>query len=92
MSATKVIRCAGSETPQNHRIKKASINTTEWVDWEYASTAAEAVKSLKLKVKSLQVIAVELDKRSVQYDKIEYKFPVAMFVGHESDGGSEESL
>lgn len=92
VAAEKVILCAGSETPPNHRIKKASINTTEWVAWEYYETAAEAIQSLKLKVKNLQVIAVELDPRSKPYDEVEYSFPVAIVVGHETDGVSEEVM
>ncbi len=92
VAATKVILCAGSETPPNHRIKKASINTTEWVDWEYSETAVSAVKSLKLKVKNLQVISVELDPRAVPYTEVEYKFPVAIVVGHETTGVSEEVM
>lgn len=92
IAATKVILCAGSETPPNHRIKKASINTTEWVDWEYYDTAEAAIKDLKSKVKDLQVISVELDKRAVLYTSVEYKFPVAIVVGHETDGVSEEVL
>lgn len=92
VAAEKVILCAGSETPPNHRIKKASINTTEWVDWQYYSTAKEAIKDLRFKIKDLQVISVELDKRAVPYDSVEYKFPVAIVVGHETDGVSEEVL
>lgn len=92
IAAEKVILCAGSETPPNHRIKKASINTTEWVQWEYYSTASEAIKNLKLKIKNLQVIAVELDPRAKPYDQIAYSFPVAIVVGHETDGVSEEVM
>ncbi|HSW47799.1 MAG TPA: TrmH family RNA methyltransferase [Candidatus Saccharimonadales bacterium] len=92
VAATKVILCEGSETPPNHRIKKASINTTEWVEWSYALTAVDAIQDLRSKNKELQVISVELDKRSVPYDKIEYKLPVAIVVGHETDGVSEEVL
>ncbi len=92
IAATKVILCEGSETPPNHRIQKASINTTEWVNWSYSPTAKEAIKDLRLKIKDLQVISVELDKRAVPYDKVEYKFPVAIVVGHETDGVSEEVL
>jgi 23S rRNA (guanosine2251-2'-O)-methyltransferase len=92
VAAEKVILCEGSETPPNHRIKKASINTTEWVDWQYYSTAKEAIKDLRFKIKDLQVISVELDKRAVPYDSVEYKFPVAIVVGHETDGVSEEVL
>lgn len=92
VAATKVILCEGSETPPNHRIKKASINTTEWVDWEYSSTAVEAISNLKLQISNLQVISVELDSRAVPYTKVEYKFPVAIVVGHETDGVSEEVM
>jgi 23S rRNA (guanosine2251-2'-O)-methyltransferase len=92
VAATKVILCEGSETPPNHRIKKASINTTEWVDWEYSSTAAEAISNLKLQIPNIQIISVELDKRAVPYDKVEYNFPVAIVVGHETDGVSEEVM
>jgi 23S rRNA (guanosine2251-2'-O)-methyltransferase len=92
VAAEKVILCAGSETPPNHRIKKASINTTEWVAWEYFETAAEAIKDLRFKNQDLRVVAVEQDARSIPYDKAEYSFPVAIVVGHETDGVSKEVL
>ena len=92
VAAEKVYLCAGTETPPNHRIKKASINTTEWVDWEYAPTAVEAIKDLRFKIKDLQVVAIEQNEKSVPYDKIEYQFPVALIVGHETDGVSKEAL
>lgn len=92
VAAEKVILCEGSETPPNHRIKKASINTTEWVKWEYYSTAAEAIKDLRAKVPGLQIVAVEQDERSVPYDKVDYQFPVAIVVGHETTGVSKEVL
>src|SRR5690349_17673927 len=92
VAVEKVILCAGSETPPNHRIKKASINTTEWVDWEYYQTAKEAIEDLRLKIKDLRVVAVEQDARSVPYDKVDYTFPVAIVVGHETEGVSKEVL
>ncbi|MBI2420889.1 MAG: TrmH family RNA methyltransferase, partial [Candidatus Levybacteria bacterium] len=92
LACEKVILCGESETPPHTRIKKASINTTEWVDWQYAPSAMEAVKSLKLKVKNLQVVAIEQSPKSIPYNKFEYKFPIALVVGHESDGVSPEVL
>lgn len=110
VAAEKVILCTGSETPPNHRIKKASINTTEWVEWEYYPTAVEAIKTLReqfstsleqyslsevkpnREVKGIQVIAIEQDKRSISYDKADYSFPVALVVGHETDGVSQGVL
>lgn len=92
VAATKVYLCAGSETPPNHRIKKASINTTEWVAWEYKATALDAVEALRREVPNIQIVAVELDERSIPYNKVDYTFPIAIVVGHETDGVSEEVL
>ncbi len=88
----KVYLCGMTETPPNSRIKKASINTTEWVDWEYAESAVSVVKNLKLKIPGLKVLAVEQDGRSIPYDRADYSFPVALVVGHETDGVSREVL
>jgi len=92
VSAEKVILCGQTETPPNTRIKKASINTTEWVAWSYAKTAAEALQELKSQNSKLKIVAIEQDLRSVPYDKYEYTFPIALVVGHETDGVSKEVL
>ena len=49
VAAKKVILCGQTETPPNTRIKKASINTTEWVAWSYAPIAVGALQELKIK-------------------------------------------
>ncbi|EKD86850.1 MAG: tRNA/rRNA methyltransferase [uncultured bacterium] len=92
VAAEKVIICGQSEIPPHTRIKKASINTTEWVSWEYASSAKEAIDQLRLTIDHLQVVAIELDKRAVPYDKFDYSFPIALVVGHETTGVSKEVL
>src|SRR5947199_10242 len=71
VAVEKVYLCAGSETPPNSRIKKASINTTEWVDWEYASTAVEAINKLRVENGEVRVVSIEQNARSVPYDQIE---------------------
>lgn len=90
VAAEKIYLCGATETPPHTRIKKASINTTEWVPWEYKKTAKEAVETLKIDVPELQVVSVELDPRSVAYDSVDYHFPIAIVVGHETDGISED--
>ncbi len=92
VAAEKVILCRQTETPPNTRIKKASINTTEWVAWEYSETTIEALESLRKTVSDIQIVAVEQDKKSIPYDKCEYKFPIALVVGHETTGVSKEVL
>ena len=92
VAVEKVLLCGGTETPPNHRIKKASINTTEWVNWEYFPTTLEAIKNLRETVSGIQIVSVELAENSVPYDEIDYKFPVALVVGHETDGVSQEVM
>jgi 23S rRNA (guanosine2251-2'-O)-methyltransferase len=88
----RVYLCGMTEIPPNSRIKKASINTTEWVDWEVVASAASAVLDLKARVPDLKVFAVELDDRSIPYYEADYSFPVALVVGHETDGVTSEVL
>ena len=92
LAVKKVYLCGGSQTPPNPRIMKASINTTEWVDWEYASDAVSVIRNLKLKIKNLQTVAVEQASGSIPYTEFEYKLPTALIVGHESFGVSKETL
>ena len=92
VAAEKIIICGESEVPPHTRIKKASINTTEWLKWEYKETAIEAIKDLRKKVKGVQIVSVELDKRAIPFNKAEYKFPVALIVGHESNGVSRDVI
>ena len=92
VAAKKVILCGESEVPPHTRIKKASINTTEWVTWEYAETAVLAIKNLKLEIGNLTVVAIEQSPKSVAYDEFDYQFLLVVVVGHESDGVSNEVL
>lgn len=92
VAAEKVILCGETETPPHTRIKKASINTTEWVNWEYQASTLDAIKKLRIDTPNIQIVAVELDKNSIPFNKAEYKFPIALIVGHESDGVSKEVL
>jgi tRNA G18 (ribose-2'-O)-methylase SpoU len=92
VGAQKIMLCGGSETPPHTRIMKASINTTEWVEWEYFRSAREAIKFLREDVPGIKIYAVELDKKSVPYDSIDYVLPVGVVVGHESAGVSRETM
>lgn len=92
VAAKKIYLCGDSEIPPNHRIKKASINTTEVVEWEYAESALQAIRNLQFTIYNLQIIAIEQNAKSIQYDKFEYKMPICLVVGHESDGVSQEVL
>lgn len=92
VAAKKVYLCGGTDIPPNPRIKKASINTTEWVEWEYSASAREAISKLKTQDSRLQIVAVEQSGKSIRFDKLEYKLPICLVVGNETYGVSREVL
>ncbi len=92
VAAKKIILCGQTLTPPNSRIKKASINTTGWVEWEYTETAFKAVSELKIKNEKLKIIAVEQDPRSRPFSEVQYELPLALVVGNETYGVSKEVL
>jgi len=92
VAAEKVILCGATLTPPNSRIKKASINTTGWVNWEYKESAIVAINDLRSTISNLTVVAVEQDPRSTPFYKADYQFPLAIVVGNETTGISKDVL
>lgn len=92
VAAERVILCGETLTPPNSRIKKASINTTGWVNWEYASSALVAINNLRSTIHDLHVVAVEQDSRSKPFYKVHYDLPLAIVVGNETTGISKDVL
>lgn len=90
IGAEKLYICGESDYPPSTRIHKSAVGTEEWVAWEKRDTALEVVNELK--EKGVQIISVEQDKRSISYSKLVPTLPVAIVVGHESDGVSREVL
>ena len=92
VAAEKIILCGQTLTPPNSRIKKASVNTTGWVYWEYKESTLAAINDLRSTISNLTVVAVEQDERSVPFYKADYQFPLAIVVGNETTGVSKEVL
>ncbi len=92
VAAEKVILCGETLIPPNSRIKKASINTTGWVDWHHEDNALSAITHLKSHIPNLSVVVVEQDKRSAPFYEVRYEFPLAIVVGHETTGVTKDVL
>ena len=84
VSAERIYLCGSSETPPNHKITKASVNTWQWVPWQYEKNINKIIK--KLKAQGTQIVSIEQTPRSVDYRTAHYKFPIALVVGHETNG------
>ena len=91
LAISKLYICGDSETPPNHRIKKASIGTYKVVPWEYKNTALDAINDLRKSISDIQIVAVELDERSTNYATFNYSSPLAIIVGNETHGISQDT-
>jgi tRNA G18 (ribose-2'-O)-methylase SpoU len=90
VAAEKIYLCGRMETPPSHRIHKASVGTENWVPWKHVKNSTWAVK--KLKKEGVYTIAIEQDKRSIDYTQMKPKFPAALVLGHETTGVKKETL
>lgn len=88
----KIFLCGQTETPPNHKIKKASIGTYKIVPWIYKKTAGDAIKQLTSDNLQLTTIAIEQHLKAVNYTDVEYELPLALVVGNETSGISKETL
>lgn len=86
----KIYLCGICATPPRNKIYKTSLGAVEWVDWEYHKKASVAIQ--KLKGKGVQIVCLEQTDDSVDITRAKYKFPVALVVGHELRGISNEVL
>ncbi|MBP6942637.1 MAG: TrmH family RNA methyltransferase [Candidatus Buchananbacteria bacterium] len=88
----KMYLCGQTLTPPNPRITKSSVNTWQWVDWEYASTAVSAITYLRRVMPNIRIIAIEQTPTSIPYTEFQYDEPIALIVGNETFGMSQATL
>lgn len=91
-ASKKIFLCGYTETPPNTRIKKSAINTTALTDWKHFDNTTDAILALKSEVSGLKVIAIEQTPNSIPYTDANYEFPIALIIGNETHGVSEEVL
>lgn len=88
--AEKIFLCGITGHPPRKDIDKVALGAVEVVPWEYCPSVGETL--IKLKENGVKICALELTKQSFHYRKASYEFPVALVVGNEVDGLSEEAM
>jgi tRNA G18 (ribose-2'-O)-methylase SpoU len=88
----KIILCGITATPPNKEIYKTALGATETVAWEYAASAAEAVKNLKSE--DVKVFALEQVEGATMLDAFmpEAGITYAFVFGNEVFGVSQEAI
>jgi tRNA G18 (ribose-2'-O)-methylase SpoU len=76
--------------PPRKEISKAALGAEKFVEWEYFKSVEDLV--FKLKNEGYFIVAAELTKKSVNFKKAVYNFPLVLVLGHEKDGVSKKIL
>jgi tRNA G18 (ribose-2'-O)-methylase SpoU len=88
--AEKIYLCGMTGMPPRREITKTSLGACETVPWEYREKAATIVKELK--EQGVQIVTLELTDPPNHYAKTEFDYPVALVIGHEINGVSDEVM
>ena len=88
----KIIISGYTATPENSRMEKTALGSSDSVDWEYSEDIIETIK--KLQKKNVKIISIEQADESL---KIEKFIPVigakyAFVFGNEVDGVSDDII
>ncbi|MEI8060871.1 MAG: RNA methyltransferase [Candidatus Berkelbacteria bacterium] len=86
----KLYLCGITATPPRKEIEKTALKTVDFVPWEKRDNTIELIKELKKQ--GIQVIALEQTNDSINYKNFDFQKPVAIIVGHEVDGVSDDLL
>lgn len=89
----KIILCGVCATPPNKNIRKTALGATATVNWEYAESTLEVIKSLKEK-EGMKVLAVEQAEQSTAlsdfHPQADTEYAVVM--GNEIKGVQQEVI
>lgn len=88
----KIIISGYTATPENSRMEKTALGSSDSVDWEYSDDIIETIK--KLKKKDVKIISIEQADESLKIEKFN---PIkgtkyAFIFGNEVDGVSDDII
>lgn len=87
----KLYLCGYTPHPPNKEILKTALGATESIKWEYVKDPKEVIQNLR--EKGIMICALELTDSSLPYYNLKNdSFPLALLVGNEIGGVSQELL
>lgn len=88
----KIIISGYTATPENSRMEKTALGSSDSVDWEYSDDIIETIK--KLQKKDVKIISIEQADESLKIEKFnpEKGVKYAFIFGNEVDGVSDDII
>ena len=90
LGVSKIFLCGISGKPPHHKISKTALGAEETIPFEYHKQIGRLIN--KLKKEGVEIIALEQDKKAIEYTKLKPQFPLALIIGNEVDGISKKIL
>ena len=86
----KIYFCGITAHPPHKKLEKTSLGSLSYVPWEYKNSAVTAIHELKHK--GIEIVALELTTQSQLIWNYSFSLPVALVLGNEALGISNEIL
>ncbi len=86
----KIYLCGITGYPPRKEIDKVALGAAESVPWEHYKDISDVIRILKQK--NIRIIALEHTNNSKPFQEFEFEFPVAVILGHEYEGITQETL
>lgn len=77
---------------QTARIAKTSLGAEKNVTWQYVKNTTDIIKKLKKEGVTIYSLENNTKVKPHRYNLIDYKFPLALVIGHEINGISKEII
>lgn len=96
LGINKIFLCGCTPTPKDRfgrdrkDLAKVALGAEKNIEWEYRENTVSLLEELKKQKK--YIIAIEQDKKSVDYKKIKIKYPIVIVMGPEVEGMNREVL
>jgi 23S rRNA (guanosine2251-2'-O)-methyltransferase len=86
----KIILGGITGKPNTDKAKKVALGAEETIPWEHSWQTWRIIE--KLKKQGFQIVALEQNKKSINYSKFKPKFPLVLIIGNEINGVSKNLL
>jgi tRNA G18 (ribose-2'-O)-methylase SpoU len=82
--------CGDGVLPPSKKVRKGSLGSERWVDWEHREDVLDTISELK--DKGVSIITAEIATTSIDYRHAKYQFPVCLVLGREDKGVRQEII
>lgn len=86
----KLYLCGYTATPPKIQIDKVALGAEKWIPWEQYENPVACIEALR--ARGVQIVALEKSATSIPLNEFVPTEPMALILGNEVDGVSEELL